>query len=76
MAQHTEGRHVPITPTREGWPYAILTTVVAISLWFGAWSIHKATYRHPTDPMFRAKGAMPHSSTVKPATAGVPAAAH
>jgi len=76
MASPTEGRHVPITPTREGWPYAIATTLLAVALWFGAWSIHKATYRDPTDPMFRAKGALPHTSTVKPAAAAPAAAAH
>jgi len=76
MASPTEGRHVPINPTREGWPYAIATTLLAVALWFGAWSIHKATYRDPTDPMFRAKGALPHTSTVKPATAAPAAAEH
>ena len=75
MASPTEGRHVPINPTREGWPYAIATTLLAVALYFGAWSIHKATYRDPTDPMFEAKGALPHTSTVKPAAAA-PAAAH
>jgi hypothetical protein len=65
MASPTEGRHVPINPTKEGWPAAILTCAVAVALWFGAWSIHKATYREPTDPMFRAKGSLPHTSTVK-----------
>lgn len=74
MASQTEGRHVPITPTREGWPAAIATTLLAVALWFGAWSIHKATYRNPTDPMFHAKGSLPQTSTVKPATA--PAAEH
>ncbi len=69
MASPNEGRHVPINPTREGWPVAIATTLVAMALWFGAWSIHKATYRNPTDPMFHAKGSLPQTSTVKPATA-------
>ena len=69
MASSTEGRHVPITPTKEGWPAAIATTVLALVLWFGAWSIHKATYRNPTDPMFHAKGAVPQTSSLKPATA-------
>ena len=69
MASPTEGRHVPIYPTREGWPVAIATTLLAVALWFGAWSIHKATYRNPTDPMFQAKGSLPHTSTVKPAAA-------
>lgn len=76
MAGHSEGRHVPIDPTKEGWPAAIITTVVAIAMWFGAWGIHKATYRHPTDPMFRAKGALTHTSTVKPAAAAPAPAAH
>jgi hypothetical protein len=75
MASPTEGRHVPITPTKEGWPYAILTTALAVALWFGAWSIHKATWREPTDPMFHAKGAVPQTSSVKPAAAA-PAAEH
>jgi hypothetical protein len=69
MASPTEGRHVPIYPTREGWPAAIGITALAVALWFGAWSIHKATYRNPTDPMFHAKGSVPQTSTVKPATA-------
>jgi hypothetical protein len=69
MASSTEGRHVPINPTKEGWPAAIATTVLALVLWFGAWSIHKATYRNPTDPMFHAKGAVPQTSSLKPATA-------
>lgn len=73
MSSQSEGRHVPIEPTKEGWPYAILVTLLAVALYFGAWNVHKATYRDPTDPMFRAKGAMPHTSTVKPAA--VPAAA-
>lgn len=71
-----QGRHVPHNPTNQGWPAAIATTALAAALWFGAWSIHKATYRHPTDPMFRAKGALPHTSTVKPAAATPAAAAH
>ena len=75
MASPTEGRHVPIKPTREGRPYAIATTLLAVVLYLSAWSIHKATYRDPTDPMFEAKGALPHTSTVKPAAA-TPAAAH
>lgn len=69
MASHSEGRHVPITPTKEGWPAAIATTLLAVALWFGAWSIHKATYRDPTDPMFEAKGSIPQTSSSKPAAA-------
>lgn len=76
MASPTEGRHVPINPTKEGWPAAIATTILAIALWFGAYSIHKATYRDPTDPMFRAKGSLPHTSTVKKATEAPAAAEH
>ncbi len=76
MASPTEGRHVPINPTKEGWPAAILTTIVAIALWFGAWGIHKATFREPTDPMFRAKGSLPHGSSVKPAAAAEAPAPH
>ena len=72
MASPNQGRHVPISPSKEGWPAALPTCAVALALWFGAWSIHKATYRDSTDPMFRAKGALPHSSSVK---AAAPAAA-
>lgn len=72
----SEGRHVPHNPNVLGWPYAILTTAVAVALWCGAWYIHKTTYRHPTDPMFRAKGALPHGSSVKKPAAATAEAAH
>lgn len=75
MASTTERRYVPHNPNNQGWPAAILTTAVVVALWCGAWYIHKTTYRHPMDPMFRAKGALEHgNSNMVKRPAGAPAA--
>ena len=63
MASTTERRYVPHNPNTQGWPAAIATTALAVALWCGAWYIHKTTYRHPQDPMFRAKGALEHGNS-------------
>ncbi len=44
-------RHIPFE--KGGWGAAIITTVAAALLFAGAFFIHKATYRHPTDVMAR-----------------------
>lgn len=69
MASTTERRHVPHNPNNQGWPAAILTTAVVATLWCTAWYIHKTTYRHPMDPMFRAKGALEHGNSPMARTA-------
>ncbi|MFN5201713.1 MAG: hypothetical protein ACK5HM_07935, partial [Gemmatimonas sp.] len=38
-------------PNKLGWGAALVTCVFTAALGFGAWTIHKNTYRHPRDPM-------------------------
>lgn len=38
-------------PNKQGWGAALVTCVFTGALLFGAWTIHKNTYRHPRDPM-------------------------
>jgi hypothetical protein len=38
-------------PNKLGWGAALVTGVFTAALGFGAWTIHKNTYRHPRDPM-------------------------
>lgn len=38
-------------PNKLGWGAAIVTCVFTAALGFGAYTIHKNTYRHPRDPM-------------------------
>ncbi len=38
-------------PNKLGWGAAIITCAFTAALGFGAWTIHKNTYRHPRDPM-------------------------
>lgn len=38
-------------PNKQGWGAALITCVFTGALLFGAWTIHKNTYRHPRDPM-------------------------
>ncbi len=38
-------------PNKHGWGAAVATCVLTGALFFGAWTIHKNTYRHPRDPM-------------------------
>jgi len=37
-------------PGPQGWGFAAFIVVLTASLAFGAYSIHKATYKPPTDP--------------------------
>ncbi|MCA2991130.1 hypothetical protein [Gemmatimonas sp.] len=38
-------------PNKLGWGAALVTCAFTAALGFGAWTIHKNTYRHPRDPM-------------------------
>jgi hypothetical protein len=38
-------------PNKLGWGAALVTCVFTAALGFGAYTIHKNTYRHPRDPM-------------------------
>jgi hypothetical protein len=38
-----------VNPSREGWPAAIATVLLAVALWFTAQTIHNRTYHDPTD---------------------------
>jgi hypothetical protein len=38
-------------PNSLGWGAALVTCVFTAALGFGAYTIHKNTYRHPRDPM-------------------------
>lgn len=38
-------------PNKLGWGAAIVTCVFTAALGYGAYAIHKDTYRHPRDPM-------------------------
>ena len=40
-------------PNKLGWGAALVTCVFTAALGFGAWTIHKNTYRHPRDPMMQ-----------------------
>jgi hypothetical protein len=42
---------VAYDPNKLGWGAAAVTSVFTLGLLFGAYSIHKNTYRHPRDPM-------------------------
>ena len=44
-----DDRHVAF-PCPQGWGVAAFIVLLAASLVFGAYSIHKATYKVPTDP--------------------------
>jgi hypothetical protein len=47
--QAPEDRYVPF-PGPKGWGAAAFITLLAAAIAFGAYSIHKATYKPPTDP--------------------------
>ena len=50
-----QDRYVPAN-TNGGWPFAGAVVLLAIVLSLGAYTIHKKTYKHPTDPTWHAKG--------------------
>ncbi len=41
----------PYNPNTQGWGFALVVCVVTGGLFYTAYSIHSATYRHPRDPM-------------------------
>ncbi len=47
--QLPEDRYVPFAGPK-GWGAAAFIVLLAAALVFGAYSIHKATYKPPTDP--------------------------
>ena len=57
-------RYIPAR-TNEGWGAAAATILLAVALIIGATVIHNRTYKHPTDPSWRAAGSQPASSVPK-----------
>ena len=53
MASHAGSPHVvghkPVT--HGGWGVALGICALALGLWIGAWSIHRATFEDPYDPL-------------------------
>lgn len=41
----------PYNPNTQGWGFALVVCVLTGGLFYGAYSVHSATYRHPRDPM-------------------------
>ena len=48
-SQPPEDRYVPFAGPK-GWGPAAFIVFLAAALYFGAYSIHKATFKPPTDP--------------------------
>jgi hypothetical protein len=44
-----EGRYIPY-PGQQGWGFAAFICILTAALYFGAYMIHKATYKLPIDP--------------------------
>ena len=44
-----EDRYIPF-PGPRGWGGATFIVLLVVALVFSAWSIHKATFKPPTDP--------------------------
>jgi len=64
MQHHTpvhRDRYIPAR-TNGGWGAAAATIILALALIAGATVIHNRTYKHPTDPSWRAAGQQPASS--------------
>lgn len=58
--QH-EDRYVPAV-TNGGWPFAGGVILLAIVCIITAYTVHKKTYKHPTDVTWHAKGQRPTSA--------------
>ena len=56
-------RYVPAS-TNDGWPIAGLVLLHAATLIVGVTVIHKRTYKHPTDPTYRAAGSKADAGAV------------
>jgi hypothetical protein len=50
-----QDRYVPAV-TNGGWPFAGGVILLAVACVVGAYLTHKATYKHPTDVTWHAKG--------------------
>ena len=50
-----QDRYVPAV-TNGGWPFAFAVIALAGVCIFGAFTVYKKTYKHPTDPTWHAKG--------------------
>lgn len=50
VIQHAPGIHVPANNTRQGWGVVALVVLITLAADFGAYMIHKATYRSPLHP--------------------------
>lgn len=44
------GESAPVNNNAQGWGVAAFIVVLAIACTFGAWTLHKETYRSPNDP--------------------------
>jgi hypothetical protein len=50
VIQRAPNVHVPANNTRQGWGVALFVVLLTAALDFGAYMIHKATYRNPVHP--------------------------
>ena len=50
VIQHSRAVHVPANNTRQGWGVVLFVVLLTLALDFGAYMIHKATYRNPVHP--------------------------
>ena len=75
MATHGGGHVAGYTPARtnQGWGIALLVVLLAVALWVMAWTIHRNTFREPTDPLAPQGG---RSAEVAPAEHAQPAGGH
>ena len=53
-----QDRYVP-ADTNAGWPFAGAVILLAVVCALGAFTIHKKTYKDPTDVTWHAKGQRP-----------------
>lgn len=44
------GESAPVNNNAQGWGAASVIVLLALALTFGAWTLHKETYRSPNDP--------------------------
>ena len=50
VIQQTPAVHVPANNTRQGWGIVLLVVVITLAANFGAYMVHKATYRNFIHP--------------------------
>ena len=50
VTQRPPAVHVPANNTRQGWGVVLLVVAITLAADFGAYMIHKATYRNPIHP--------------------------